>query len=89
MWGFIPHAVGEKQDERKGLGFSRICKCLCNGLSSGFSPLSFSPVGGMQVTLTIDNQTQEYLSLPYGGGQVGADVGRKIIHLGVIQVLVY
>ena len=56
MWGFIPHAVGENQDGRRGLGFSRICKCLCNGLSSGFSPLSFSPVGEMQVTLTIDNR---------------------------------
>ena len=33
------------------------------------SPLSFSPVGEMQVTLTIDSlliiRQQEYLSLPY------------------------
>ena len=41
------------------------------------SPLSFSPVGEMQVTLTIDSlliiRQQEYLSLPFGGGSVGAD----------------
>ncbi|WP_337806670.1 hypothetical protein, partial [Prevotella pectinovora] len=47
--------------------------------SSGFSPLSFSPVGEMQVTLVIDKSltirrlqttinSQRYLSLPFGGG---------------------
>ncbi len=36
------------------------------------SPLSFSPVGEMQITLDIDNtliiMQQVHLSLPYGGG---------------------
>ena len=42
------------------------------------SPLSFSPVGEKLVTLNVDNtliiRQQEYLSLPFGGGWVGADV---------------
>ena len=50
---------------------------LCQDFSQSIqpmniSPLSFSPVGEMQVTLTIDSlliiRQQEYLSLPYGGG---------------------
>ena len=47
---------------------------LCQDFSQSIqpmniSPLSFSPVGEMQVTLTIDSlliiRQQEYLSLPY------------------------
>ena len=50
---------------------------LCQDFSQSIqpmniSPLSFSPVGEMQVTLTIDSlliiRQQEYLSLPFGGG---------------------
>ena len=91
MWGFIPHAVGEKQDGRKGLGFSRICKCLCNGLSSGFSPLSFSPVGEMQVTLIIDNRLiishKSIYPSPTGEARWGLMSAEKSSTLGLSRFL--